>query len=277
MNRRDALLPAVALALVLLGAVGTAGAATPGYAVYSVQASYMGTSHSFTVNESVSATPNVGFDKLVLTVMSGNTTFSYSRPINSSLTVSPMLPSITNQTFSYATGSTQVSVSILKNGTSPLQFHGSSYSLTSYSIKAAASSNGTTENVGASLLTFPSGLVYSVRASIPIPSLQGLPSLGAGDSLLTGLNFTNGPGSLGLGAGSILSLAAAPSGSVSLSITLLSTSLPLSSPSPSMSEQAASIGIGAGAVVSVLALGLGVRYRHRHQAQTGPKPEYSVD
>ena len=106
MKTAEAVLPALALAVLLLGAAGTASAATPGYAVYSVQLSSMGTSHAITVNESVSATSNAGYDKLILSVVSGNSTFSYSRSINSSLEVSPFLPSVTNQSFSYASGST---------------------------------------------------------------------------------------------------------------------------------------------------------------------------
>ncbi len=74
MKRTEAVLPALALAVLLFGAVGTASAATPGYAAYSVQVSYMGTTHAITVNESVSATSNAKYDQLVLSVVSGNST-----------------------------------------------------------------------------------------------------------------------------------------------------------------------------------------------------------
>src|SRR5208283_999210 len=122
MNRVEAVLPALALAVLLLGAVGTASASTPGYAVYSVKVSAMGTSHAITVNESVSATSNAAYDKLTLGVVSGNSTFSYSRSINSSLDVSPFLPAVTNQSLAYTSGSTSVSASILKNGSSSIKF-----------------------------------------------------------------------------------------------------------------------------------------------------------
>lgn len=276
MKRTDAFLSVLAVAALLLGSAGAASAATPGYAVYNVQVSYMGVSHGFTVNESVSATHDVNFDTLILTIVSGNSTFSYSRSINSSLDVSPFLPSITNQSFSYKSGSSTATLSIMKNGSAPVQFNGGSYSLTSYSVKAIVTSNGTTTSTSASLLTFPSGLVYSVKDSVSVPNLQGLPALGTGSLVLPGLGSTS-LGSIGLGSSSILSLGAGASGNLVLSINLLSTSLPLTGPSPTLSAQAASIGIGAGAVISVLALGLGVRFRHRHQADTTPRPEYSVD
>jgi hypothetical protein len=227
----------------------------------------MGTSHAITVNESVSATSNAGYDKLILSVVSGNSTFSYSRSINSSLEVSPFLPSVTNQSFSYASGSTNVSLSILKNGSAPFKFNDGSYDLTSYALATRTSYNGTTETIDGAISAFPSGLVYSVKLTDNLPNLQGLAGLGALSGTIPGLNSTGGIESLGAGV----------AGPVTLSLTLLSTSLPLSGPSSSTTEQAASIGIGAGAVVSVLALGLGVRYRHRHESTVQPKPEYSVD
>jgi hypothetical protein len=267
MKTAEAVLSVLALAVLLLGAAGTASAATPGYAAYSVQLSSMGTSHTITVNESVSATSNVSYDKLILGVVSGNSTFSYSRSINSSLDVSPFLPSITNQSFSFTSGLTSVSVSILKNGSAPFKFNGGSYDLTSYALATRTSYNGTTETIDGAISAFPSGLVYSVKLTDNLPNLQGLAGLGALSGTIPGLIT---PGSIG-------SLAAPALGPVTLTVTLLSTSLPLSGPSSSATEQAASIGIGAGAVVSVLALGLGVRYRHRHESGAQPKPEYSVD
>jgi hypothetical protein len=220
-----------------------------------------------TVNESVSATSSPSYDKLILSIVSGNSTFSYSRPINSSMDVSPFLPAVTNQSFAYTSGSSNISVSLVKNGTSLLKFDGGSYGLTSYSLVTNVSFNGTTESIDGAISAFPSGLVYSVKLAEALPSLQGLTGLGALGGTLPGFNTT-----LGLGA-----LSSPDLGPVTLSITLLSTSLPLSGPHSSTTEQAASIGIGAGAVVSVLALGLGVRYKHRHDASQQPKPEYSVD
>jgi len=279
MKRTEAVLPALALMALLFGAVGTASAATPGYAAYSVHISYMGTSHAITVNESVSATSNAKYDQLLLSIISGNSTFSYSRSINSSLNVSPLLPSVTNQSFSYASGSTSVTLSILKNGSIPVQFQGKGYDLTSYALSAKINSNGTTEAISGALSTFPSGLIYSVKVSAQVPSLmglEGLQGLGGQGLAIPGLNLTGGIGSLSGGIPSQL-LTAGPSGTVTLGLTLLSTSLPLSGPSSSATAQAASIGIGAGAVVSVLALALGVRYRHRHQSSPQTRPEYSVD
>jgi hypothetical protein len=268
MKKTEAVVPVLALLALLLGAVGTASAATPGYAVYSVQLSSMGVVHSITVNASVAATSNVGYDKLVLGIVSGGSVFNYSRSINSSLNISPFLPSISNQTLKYASNGTSVSLNVVKNGTVPVQFHGGSYQLTRYALSVQIVANGTSKAISGSLLTFPSGLIYSLSVSAPLPNVQGLQGLGAKGVAMSGY---------GTGVNPFQSLAALPSGTISLSLTLLSTSLPLAGPSSSATEQAASVGIGAGAVVSVLALALGVQYKRKHEPEAQTKPEYAVD
>jgi hypothetical protein len=268
MKQTEAVIPVLALLALLVGAVGTASAATPGYAVYNVQLSSMGVVHNITVNASVSTTSNVGYDKLMLGIVSGGSDFNYSRSINSSLNISPFLPSVTNQSFAYASNGTSVSLNIMKNGSVPVQFQGGSYQLTSYSLNANIKTNGTAQAISGALLTFPSGLIYSVSVSAALPNLQSLQALSA-----QGIVMPN----YGAGVNPFQSLAALPTGTVSLSFTLLSTSLPLAGPSSSTTEQAASIGIGAGAVVSVLALSLGVQYKRKHEPEAQTKPEYSVD
>jgi len=263
--KTTAVIPVLALLALLLGAVGTASAATPGYAVYDIQLSSMGVSHSITVNASVAATSNVGYDKLMLGIVSGSSDFNYSRSINSSVAVSPFLPSVSNQTLHYASNGTSVSLNIVKNGSVPVQFHGGSYPLTSYALSASIVTNGTARAINGSLRTFPSGLIYSVSLSAPLSSLQGLGSQGI---VMPGY---------GTGVNPFQSLTGLTTGTISLSLTLLSTSLPLAGPSSSTTEQAASVGIGAGAVVSVLALALGVQYKRKHEPERQAKPEYAVD
>jgi len=281
MNRAETVLPTLALAALLLGAVGTAAAATPGYAAYSVQVSYGGTTHSLVVNESVAATASASQDRLAVGIVYEGSDLNYSRSINSSADVSPFLPAISDQSLSYASGSTTATVSVTKNGSDPVQFHGSSYTLTSYSLAADLTANGTSQTIAGAVAAFPSGLVYSVKLAAQVPGLGGLAGLGEqnftipglaglpGESLqIPGLNSTMGLGSL---------LGLSTESEVTLTVTLLSTSLPLTGPGSSAAAQAASVGIGAGAVVSVLALGLGVRHRRRSTAAQGPKPDYAVD
>ncbi len=71
--------------------------------------------------------------------------------------------------------------------------------MTSYALTAKINGNGTTETISGALSTFPSGLIYSVKFSAPIPSLSGLGALQglSGQGLvIPGLNMSGGLGSL---------------------------------------------------------------------------------
>jgi hypothetical protein len=232
----------------------------------------MGFTRTATVNESISATSNPHVDTLVLGVVSGTTELNYSRSINSSLDISPFLPTITNQTFSYSSGSVSASLAVMMNGTVQVNFHGGSYKLTSFALSATVKANGTSETVKGALETFPSGLIYLVRVSGALPAMPSSEGLAL-------QNFTLPVLSSGLlGGVATPELAAnSTSGTFSISLTLLSTSLPLTDPVASPVEQVASIGIGAGAAASVLALGLGVRRRRARMAEEKAKPDYAVD
>ena len=267
MNRTAIALSSVALLMLLVGGVGSAGAATPGFAVYKVQLNSQGVTHSLTVNETVATTSSPSYDNLILSVVTASWNSSYSRSINSSLDVSPFVPSITNQTFTYGSATASLSVTISKNGTIPLQVQGASYSLTSYSLSTKAVYNGSTTTEQGALSTFPSGLVYSAALTVTHPSFPGAGLQGFSG----GLNYS----SIAINA-----FGSSTPGPVtaSIGVTLLSTSLPLKANSASAAAQVVSIGIGAGAVVSALAIGLGVRYRGKNKAPLPEeKPEHWVD
>jgi hypothetical protein len=265
MNRTAVAFSSVALLMLLIGCLGTAGAATPGFAVYKVQLNSQGVTSSLTVNETVTTTSSPSYDNLILSVVTASWNSSYSRSINSSSDVSPFVPSITNQTFTYGSTAGSLSATVVKNGTIPLQFQGASYSLTSYSLTAKAVYNGSTSTDQGSLATFPSGLVYSAALKVTYPSFSGAGLQGLWGDLNSSALAING---------------SAFSGAVtaSIGVTLLSTSLPLKASSASAAAQVVSIGIGAGAVVSALAIGLGVRYRGKNKASLPEeKPEHWVD
>src|SRR2546426_3804603 len=77
--------------------------------------------------------------------------------------IQPLLPAVTNQTFSFGSNKTSVSIKLTQNGTAPLGFQGSTYTLTSYTFSARYSARNYTGSASGTLLTFPSGLIYSVR------------------------------------------------------------------------------------------------------------------
>ena len=261
MNRTAVALSALALFLVLAGGAGTAGAATPGFAVYKITGSVMGISHSLTVNETVAATSSPANDQLILRLVSGNLTLSYSRSINSSDMVSPFIPSITNQSFSFSYGASTVSASIARSGTSQIAFQGSQRTLTDYSLSADSAVNGTANSVSGTISTFQSGLVYSVVLNTTMPA-GAFENQAAGMSIPVGLAIST----------------AAQAIPVSLSVTLLSTSLPLNASSASASSQIVSAGIGVGVAASAIGVGLGVRRHSKHnEAPQETKPEHWVD
>ncbi len=163
MRKARNLLSAIAAISLLAGFIGVASAATPGYAIYEFQISAHNVSKSLTVNETVTQTSKVGFDKLLLSVTTPTSNFTYSRLVNSSSMLQPFLPTVTNQTFSYATNRTSISVKLTQNGSAPVTFQGSSYTLVSYSFSAEYSLRNFTGNAKGSLFTFPSGLIYSLR------------------------------------------------------------------------------------------------------------------
>ena len=163
MRKRQFILSTFAAVTLVVGLVGAVSGATPGFAAYTVQFSTHGVSRSFTVNESVTQTSKPALDKLFLSVTSPSANFTYSKFVNSSLMIQPFLPAVTNQTFSFGSNKTSVSIKLTQNGTAPLGFQGSTYTLTSYTFSARYSARNYTGSASGTLLTFPSGLIYSVR------------------------------------------------------------------------------------------------------------------
>ncbi len=208
-----------------------------------------------------------------MAVAHGSQTFSYTRSINSSLPVEPFLPAIANQTFSETANGSSVTASISRNGSVPVTFQGSSYTLSSYAYNVQLS------------LQVPSLSALNMSglgaAGFDLPGMTSIPSLGA-STMISSLPQTNDnitvTGSVNaFPSGLIYSISGEVSGVVSFSITLLSTNLPLNGPGPSTATQVASLGIGAGAVGGALALGLGVRHKRHAQKPTEQKPEHWVD
>src|SRR2546427_8156635 len=132
MRKGQFILSTLAAVTLVPGLVGAASAATRGFAVYTVQFPTHGVSKSFTVNESVTQTTKPALDRLFLSVTSPSSNFTYSKFENSSLMIHPFLPAVTNQTLSFGTNKTSISIKLTQNGTAPLAFQGKSYTLASY-------------------------------------------------------------------------------------------------------------------------------------------------
>lgn len=209
MRMARAVLSIFAVCMIAGGVLGAAFATSQGFAVYGLTFVSHGVSRSLTVNESVVASKDPGFDTLVLRVLSGSWNLNYSRLVNSSVQLFPFVPAIPSQNFSFAYGSSDISAKFAQNGTVPVEFQGNSYQVTSYTFSARLSSTKLTGSVTGTFSTFPSGLLYALKAEA-----NGTSSVTAAlESTSLPLSTGNSSSALqmasaGLGAGAIVSVVA---------------------------------------------------------------------
>jgi len=150
----------------IVQATSTTSSSSPssGYAAYSVQVTENGTSRAASVNESVIPSATAGESIIQLTVEGTVSNFTYSHLVNSSLTLFPYLPAISNQNFTYSGKSYTVAAKISQQGTSQVTFQGKAYTMTDYAFSADISSTNGSQTITGSVSAFPSDLVYSVSA-----------------------------------------------------------------------------------------------------------------
>lgn len=154
------------LAVVPLAQASTTSSTSPssGYVAYDVQATWNGTARTASVNESVTPGSSPGESIVQLAVEGASSNLTYSHVVNSSLTLFPYLPSISDQNFTYSGSSYALNASISQQGTSQVTFQGSTYTLTDYAFSAQVSSANGSATIAGTVSAFPSDLVYSVTA-----------------------------------------------------------------------------------------------------------------
>ncbi len=231
-------------------AVASGASSTQGYVSYQVTLNHFGKQTLFVVNESASVTNQKDLVNLSFNLVSSLRNLSYSRVVNTSSVpeVFPFVPGITNQSFSYQTHGLDLSAQVSTAGSSAIAFQGKSYQASKYLVQFSVtnSSNGQNYSGNGTMLTLPSGLLYSVE----LQSQQG------------GASYTN-----------------------SLLVQLLSTSLPLNdSPNPTATTEGAAM-IGAG-VLGAAAIAVPWKFRTKKidarvssspTSEVRAKPEYWVD
>jgi hypothetical protein len=154
--------------LPLAQAATTTGSASAssGYVSYGVQVTRNGTTHSISVNESVTPSSSPGKSVLLLAVEAASSNFTYSHFVNSSSMLFPYLPTISNESYSYSGKNYSVTASISQRGTSQVSFQGKAYSMTNYDFSANVVSAKASRTISGSVSAFPSDLVYSVTAQV---------------------------------------------------------------------------------------------------------------
>jgi len=167
---RQAIFPAcLALATIALlsilpiaeAASSSTSTASAGFAAYSVQVTRAGAAQSAAVNESVKPTSVPGKSVVQLTVQGASSNFTYSHIVNSSSTLFPYLPAISNENYSYSGKNYSVTAKISQQGTSQVTFKGKSYTVTNYALSAKVTSTKGSETYTGTISAFPSDLVYS--------------------------------------------------------------------------------------------------------------------
>lgn len=200
------------LPLVQAATSASSSSASSGYASYAIQVNVNGTTRSISVNESVTPSSSPGQSILTLAVEAASSNFTYSHVVNSSLTLLPYLPAISNQNFTYSGKSYSFAAKISQQGTSQVTFQGKSYSVTNYAFSADIVSANGSRTITGSVSAFPSDLVYSVSAhatngsvaatltstSLPLSAVGAAPGLQAASAGI-GISLAAGAVALSLG------------------------------------------------------------------------------
>ena len=122
---------------------------------------------SFLLNESAQPTGQNGIVLVTANLLSTVRNFTYSRALNTSSfpEVFPYLLGIGNQSLSYRAYGVSLTLHIVNTGNAQITFNGQSFQGTSYQVTASATYASATTSVSANgtIITMPSGLVYSVQ------------------------------------------------------------------------------------------------------------------
>jgi hypothetical protein len=254
------LMASVASILVLTFAATMAAAqtSTTQYAVYNIATVGRGTlSVSGTINESVTPLGN-GMSNYSLQVQSNMINTAFTRTLNSSLVFFPVLPAITNRSFSYSSPIYNYSITAIVNetGNTSVTVSGQSYNVTNFTYNATVSQYKYSSMVSGNASVFSNGLLYSAAFNDSY-----------GQSFHVWLNSTNLPLNSSLSTTNSSSSSSSSTSSATTTSSSAATSLPVFAALAS----SAFIGVGAFALFQ----------RHRKQISLGRHgssgPSYQVD
>jgi hypothetical protein len=133
------------------------------YVTYSVTATNSTRTISATVNETIASSSKSGFSIVTLELASSMSNLTYSKLVNSSEALFPVIPPIGNQSFTYQIHNYSISASVSQISGGSVTFDGVSYSTTNYAFAVSVSnaSGGLQTTASGQLSALPSGLLYS--------------------------------------------------------------------------------------------------------------------
>ncbi|HVB11741.1 MAG TPA: hypothetical protein VNE86_01310 [Nitrososphaerales archaeon] len=154
------------LSFALVMPVASGQSSGPQYVVYSINA--IGPNHtlSATVNETVLPNSNNGLSSVTLQVISNYANLSYSKLVNASQKILPILPSIGTRSIDITIKNATVSASVTQTGTQSISFSGANYPITNYSFNLSVQKAQKSVSASGQLAVFASGLVYSATINI---------------------------------------------------------------------------------------------------------------
>src|SRR6266699_759679 len=149
---------------------------TQGHAEYRITLNNQSsTLASFLLNKSAQPTGQNGIVLVTANLLSTVRNFTYSRALNTSSfpEVFPYLLGISNQSLSYHAYRISLSLHIVNTGKAQITFNGQSFQGTSYQVAASATYASATASVSANgtIITMPSGLIYSVQMRLESTNL----------------------------------------------------------------------------------------------------------
>ncbi|MGI0091736.1 MAG: hypothetical protein ACREBS_08505 [Nitrososphaerales archaeon] len=179
------------------------------YVVYSINTTGPNRSFSATVNETVVPSSSNGLATVTLQMISGNANLSYSKLVNATQKLFPILPSLGTRSINLTIKNTTISASVTQTGTQSINFSGTNYTLTNYSFSLTVQKHEKTGSGSGQLAIFPSGLVYSATVNIngtsevnaQLLSTNISLGLGSSGSNTTTMAIAGGAGSLLAGVG----------------------------------------------------------------------------
>jgi hypothetical protein len=136
------------------------------YVVYSVSASGPNRTVSATVNETVVQNSNSALASVTLQVVSNYANLSYSKLVNATHELLPILPSLGTRSIQLSRGNASISASVTQTGTQRIEFSGANYSVTDYSFSISVQGEKMSGSASGQLSLFPSGLVYSATIDV---------------------------------------------------------------------------------------------------------------
>lgn len=191
--------------LLILPVAASSGESTQ-FAAYNIALTNSTQTTTLLVNESITPSTN-DMSNLALMLVSSMSNLSYSRLVNSSYAMFPVLPLAGNQSFSYQTHNYTIAISIVQTGSGSAVVSGVSYATTDYAFNVSLSGSHEFSTSG-TLAVLPSGLVDSAQlmyngTTVQVQLISTNLSLGANSpssSSVQTATIAGGASAVGVGA-----------------------------------------------------------------------------